>query len=125
MKLYCKVVALALCLGILLLLYLFVGNADEPPLQVAKGAPSARVSSGPGADGAGVRPVPPAAELEEEEAAQVSRREPRLHKKPGKRSAARGKFASVRATPSEEEACPAPLELGQAKCQVAGNVSYM
>ncbi|KAL8212706.1 UNVERIFIED_CONTAM: hypothetical protein K2H54_056467 [Gekko kuhli] len=102
MKLYCKVVALALCLGILLLLYLFVGNADEPPLKVAKGNRLAHVSSGPGADVAPAlrahfRPVPPAAaEQEEEEAAQVSRREPRLHKKPGKRSAARGKFANVR-----------------------------
>ncbi|XP_048348112.1 glucoside xylosyltransferase 2 [Sphaerodactylus townsendi] len=113
MKLYCKVVALALCLGILLLLYLFVGNADEPPLQVAKGAPSARVSSGPGADGAGVRPVPPAAELEEEEAAQVSRREPRLHKKPGKRSAARGKFASVR-KPKDQK--PSTVQLSTPQC---------
>ncbi|XP_060095539.1 glucoside xylosyltransferase 2 [Heteronotia binoei] len=102
MKLYCKVVALALCLGILLLLYLFVGNADEPPLKVAKGNRLALVSSGPGADlvapalRAHFRPVPPAAAEQEEEAAQVSRREPRLHKKPGKRSAARGKFANVR-----------------------------
>ncbi|XP_077181308.1 glucoside xylosyltransferase 2 [Paroedura picta] len=102
MKLYCKVVALALCLGILLLLYLFVGNADEPPLKVAKGHRSAPASSGPGADGGPAlrphfRPVPPAAaEPEEEEAAQVSRREPRLHRKPGKRSAPRGKFASLR-----------------------------
>lgn len=101
MKLYCKVVALALCLGILLLLYLFVGNADEPPLKVAKGSRSAHVSSGPGADVAPAlrahfRAVPPAAEPEEEEAAQVSRREPRLHKKPGKRSAPRGKFANLR-----------------------------
>ncbi|XP_054834773.1 glucoside xylosyltransferase 2 [Eublepharis macularius] len=98
MKLYCKVVALALCLGILLLLYLFVGDADEPPLKVAKGSPAALVPSGPGADAAPAlrarfRAVPPA---EEEEAAQVSRREPRLHRKPGKRSAPKRKFANAR-----------------------------
>ncbi|XP_053150647.1 glucoside xylosyltransferase 2 isoform X2 [Hemicordylus capensis] len=101
MKLYCKVVALALCLGLLLVLYLFVGNADEPPLQVARGSHLAHVPSGPGADvgpppQAHFRPVQ-AAEPEGKEAAQVSKREPRLHKKPGKRSeAARGKFANAR-----------------------------
>lgn len=109
----CKVVALALCLGLLLLLYLFLGNADdEPPLKVARETHLAEhVSSGPpGGDGvaapplhaAHFRPILAAAaaaepQPEEEEAAQVSKREPRPHKKTSKRSAAaRGKFANVR-----------------------------
>ncbi|XP_006630704.1 glucoside xylosyltransferase 2 [Lepisosteus oculatus] len=38
MRIYCKIVAIVLCFGVLLLLYFFVGNAaDEPPLkEVAK-----------------------------------------------------------------------------------------
>lgn len=105
MKLYCKVVALALCLGLLLLLYLFVGNADsEPPLKVARETRLAPASSEPAGDfapplQARFRPIQAAAaapEQEEEEAAQVSKKEPRLHKNPGKRSAARGKFAGGR-----------------------------
>ncbi|XP_061474593.1 glucoside xylosyltransferase 2 isoform X2 [Rhineura floridana] len=116
MKLYCKVVALALCLGILLLLYLFVGNADEPPLKVAKESHLAHVSSGPGSNlapalQAHFGPVQ-AAEQEEEEAVQVSKREPRLHKKTGKRSAARGKFANVR-RPKDQKHSTAQLSLSQ------------
>ncbi|XP_038266055.1 glucoside xylosyltransferase 2 [Dermochelys coriacea] len=98
MKLYCKVVAILLCLGVLLLLYLFVGNADEPPLQ---GAGETRlplpVSPGPGGRAhplfAHFHPVQGAAAAA---AAQISKREPRLGKNPGKRSPARGKFANVR-----------------------------
>uniref|UniRef100_A0A670JHV9 Glucoside xylosyltransferase 2 n=1 Tax=Podarcis muralis TaxID=64176 RepID=A0A670JHV9_PODMU len=112
MKLYCKVVALALCLALLLLLYLFVGSdADEPPLKAAAGGSRparASSSSRPGGDFAAAgrfRPVQAAEEREEEEEAaaaaaaaqaQVSKREPRLHRKTGRRGAARGKFANVR-----------------------------
>ncbi|KAM6474643.1 glucoside xylosyltransferase 2 [Liasis olivaceus] len=102
MRLSCKVVALALCLGLLLLLYLLVGNADEPPLPAAGESPSGHAAAGAGADLAPLlqtrfRPVQPA-ESEKAKAAQVSRREPRPHRKPGKRGAARarGKLASLR-----------------------------
>ncbi|XP_074815777.1 glucoside xylosyltransferase 2 isoform X2 [Natator depressus] len=101
MKLYCKVVAILLCLGILLLLYLFVGNADEPPLQ---GARETRLPLLPVSPGAGGRAHPLFAHLHPVQAAaaaQISKREPRLSKNPGKRSPARGKFANVR--PGEQK----------------------
>ncbi|TFK11560.1 protein phosphatase 1L-like [Platysternon megacephalum] len=111
MKLYCKVVAILLCLGTLLLLYLFVGNADEPPLKGAGETRSLPVSSGPGGRAhplfAHFQPVRAAPPEEEEEglaaaaAAQISKREPRLSKNPGKRRPARGKFANVR--PGEQK----------------------
>ncbi|XP_053234154.1 glucoside xylosyltransferase 2 isoform X1 [Podarcis raffonei] len=126
MKLYCKVVALALCLALLLLLYLFVGSdADEPPLKAAAGGSRparASSSSGPGGDFAAgrFRPVQAAEEREEEEEAaaaaaaqaQVSKREPRLHRKTGRRGAARGKFANVR-RPKEQKHSAAPLSSPQ------------
>ncbi|XP_020646732.3 glucoside xylosyltransferase 2 isoform X2 [Pogona vitticeps] len=118
MKLYCKVVALALCLALLLLLYLVVGNSEddddeeEPPLPGARGSPRAPLPSGSRRDPLApllpephFRPIPAAAEREAEEAAaQVSKRQqqqqqqqPRLHRKAGRRSAAaRGKFAPER-----------------------------
>uniref|UniRef100_A0ABM5FJF1 UDP-D-xylose:beta-D-glucoside alpha-1,3-D-xylosyltransferase n=1 Tax=Pogona vitticeps TaxID=103695 RepID=A0ABM5FJF1_9SAUR len=119
MKLYCKVVALALCLALLLLLYLVVGNSEddddeeEPPLPGARGSPRAPLPSGSRRDPPApllpephFRPIPAAAEREAEEAAaQVSKRQqqqqqqqqPRLHRKAGRRSAAaRGKFAPER-----------------------------
>ncbi|XP_027685210.2 glucoside xylosyltransferase 2 isoform X2 [Chelonia mydas] len=101
MKLYCKVVAILLCLGILLLLYLFVGNADEPPLQ---GARETRLPLLPVSPGAGGRAHPLFAHfhpVQAAAAAQISKREPRLSKNPGKRSPARGKFANVR--PGEQK----------------------
>ncbi|XP_050813429.1 glucoside xylosyltransferase 2 isoform X2 [Gopherus flavomarginatus] len=107
MKLYCKVVAILLCLGSLLLLYLFVGNADEPPLKGAGDARWLPVSSGPGgrahplfAHFQPVRPAPEGAAVAAA-AAQISKREPRLGRNPGKRSPARGKFANVR--PGEQK----------------------
>ncbi|XP_032997103.1 glucoside xylosyltransferase 2 isoform X2 [Lacerta agilis] len=124
MKLYCKVVALALCLALLLLLYLFVGSdADEPPLKAAAGGsrPARASSSGPGGDFAAgrFRPVQAAEREEEEEAAaaaaaqaQVSKREPRLHRKTGRRGAARGKFANVR-RPKDQKHSAAPLSSPQ------------
>ncbi|XP_065264236.1 glucoside xylosyltransferase 2 [Emys orbicularis] len=102
MKLYCKVVAILLCLGTLLLLYLFVGNADEPPLKGAGETRWLPVSSGPGGRAhplfAHFQPVRAAPEEEgaAAAAAQISKRQPRLSKNPGKRSPARGKFANVR-----------------------------
>ncbi|XP_030425317.1 glucoside xylosyltransferase 2 isoform X1 [Gopherus evgoodei] len=106
MKLYCKVVAILLCLGTLLLLYLFVGNADEPPLKGAGDARWLPVSSGPGgrahplfAHFQPVRAAPEEAAVAA--AAQISKREPRLGRNPGKRSPARGKFANVR--PGEQK----------------------
>ncbi|XP_007067239.2 glucoside xylosyltransferase 2 isoform X1 [Chelonia mydas] len=102
MKLYCKVVAILLCLGILLLLYLFVGNADEPPLQ---GARETRLPLLPVSPGAGGRAHPLFAHfhpVQAAAAAQISKREPRLSKNPGKRSPARGKFANVR-RPGEQK----------------------
>ncbi|XP_070789662.1 glucoside xylosyltransferase 2 [Pituophis catenifer annectens] len=100
MRVSCKVVALALCLALLLLLYLLVANADEPPLPAAGESPS-----GPLAAGNDVapplqtrfRPVQPA-EPEKEKAVRVSKREPRPHRKAGKRSAgrSRGKSTSLR-----------------------------
>ncbi|KAM7170240.1 glucoside xylosyltransferase 2 isoform 2-T2 [Macrochelys suwanniensis] len=112
MKLYCKLVALLLCLGVLLLLSLFVGSADEPPPKGAGGARSLPVSSGPGGRAhpllAHFPPVQAAAAAAAEEgaaaaaaAAQISKREPRLSRNPGKRSPARGKFANVR--PGEQK----------------------
>nr|XP_028575210.1 glucoside xylosyltransferase 2 isoform X2 [Podarcis muralis] len=128
MKLYCKVVALALCLALLLLLYLFVGSdADEPPLKAAAGGSRparASSSSRPGGDFAAAgrfRPVQAAEEREEEEEAaaaaaaaqaQVSKREPRLHRKTGRRGAARGKFANVR-RPKDQKHSAAPLSSPQ------------
>ncbi|KAM7170241.1 glucoside xylosyltransferase 2 isoform 3-T3 [Macrochelys suwanniensis] len=113
MKLYCKLVALLLCLGVLLLLSLFVGSADEPPPKGAGGARSLPVSSGPGGRAhpllAHFPPVQAAAAAAAEEgaaaaaaAAQISKREPRLSRNPGKRSPARGKFANVR-RPGEQK----------------------
>ncbi|XP_034632435.1 glucoside xylosyltransferase 2 [Trachemys scripta elegans] len=102
MKLYCKVVAILLCLGTLLLLYLFVGNADEPPLKGAGETRWLPVSSGPGGRAhplfAHFQAVRAAPEQEEEgaAAAQIAKREPRLSRNPGKRSPARGKFANAR-----------------------------
>ncbi|XP_026578226.1 glucoside xylosyltransferase 2 isoform X1 [Pseudonaja textilis] len=101
MRLSCKVVALALCLALLLLLYLLVGNADEPPLRAEVGeSPSGPVVAGN--DVAPLlqtrfRPVQPA-EPEKEKAVRVSKREPRPHRKAGKRSAGRvrGKATSLR-----------------------------
>ncbi|XP_044881732.1 glucoside xylosyltransferase 2 isoform X1 [Mauremys mutica] len=109
MKLYCKVAAALLCLGALLLLYLFVGSAEEPPPPL-RGAGDARwlpVSSGPGGRAhplfAHLQPVRAAPEAEgaAAAAAQISKREPRLSRNPGKRSPARGKFANVR--PGEQK----------------------
>lgn len=92
-------VALALCLALLLLLYLLVGNADEPPLPAAGESPSGPVAAGNVAPPLQTRfrPVQPA-EPEKEKAVQVSKREPRPHRKSGKRNAvrARGKSASLR-----------------------------
>ncbi|KAM9132973.1 glucoside xylosyltransferase 2 isoform 1-T2 [Pangshura tecta] len=99
MKLYCKVAAILLCLGTLLLLYLFVGNAEGPP---PSGAGDTRGL--PGSSGRAHPPFarfPPARAAPEEAAAPVSKREPRLGRNPGKRSPARGKFANVR--PGEQK----------------------
>ncbi|XP_053891942.1 glucoside xylosyltransferase 2 isoform X2 [Malaclemys terrapin pileata] len=100
MKLYCKVVAILLCLGTLLLLYLFVGNADEPPLKGAGETRWLPVSSGPGGRAhplfAHFQAVRAAPKEEGAAAAQIAKREPRLSRNPGKRSPARGKFANAR-----------------------------
>uniref|UniRef100_A0A8C8SG85 UDP-D-xylose:beta-D-glucoside alpha-1,3-D-xylosyltransferase n=1 Tax=Pelusios castaneus TaxID=367368 RepID=A0A8C8SG85_9SAUR len=100
MKLYCKAAAALLCLGSLLLLYLFVGSAGQPPPPP--------VSSGPGGRAPSLlahsRPGQAAAEGEKAAAAPISKRgQPRLSKKPaGKRSPAKGKFAKTR-RPGEQK----------------------
>ncbi|XP_044531791.1 glucoside xylosyltransferase 2 [Gracilinanus agilis] len=95
MRLSCKVVAVLLSLGSLLLLYLLGGSADEATPKAPPGKSWLRAAlSGPGGASApspfaGVRPLG---------AAQVSKRlrQPRLHTKPGRRSAGRqDKFGSV------------------------------
>ncbi|XP_051836833.1 glucoside xylosyltransferase 2 [Antechinus flavipes] len=109
MRLSCKVVAVLLCLGSLLLLYLLGGSADEAPPRAPPGKSWLRSAlSGPG----GASAPSPFALARPLGAAQVSKRlrQPRLHTKPGKRIAGRqDKFAGVRkhGEPKHSPALPA------------------
>ncbi|XP_043933910.1 glucoside xylosyltransferase 2 [Protopterus annectens] len=91
MKLYCKIVTVALCFGVVLLLYLFVSSGDEPPYKVAKEGYEPLVSSGleklSSTNLAYFRPAE----------SQFWRKTPRLsRKKHGKLPSRRGKFADTR-----------------------------